>query len=753
MFQSVAMNGADSEFSSVCATRIQPFFKTQRGGAAAYRLVGQVRMITIAVAKICMQKGNNMKLPSSGLRRLTAFWGLVFALVTTNPADAQTETTTTTIALTSGANPSFYLDSLTFTATVEASGAPVTTGTVQFKVTRRGATHDCSDADYPPDTWSSVLALDVNGQAQWTTAELYPHDLQFLNLGKDITILACYSPPDSSFSASEAQVIQTVEPISVVFDRQVFGPSVETPLGDNRLGGAKLVLGEQVELRLSASRQNNGAPVTEGLLGMKWNHFTESSGTCEDDGVGNLAPVPTLPDANGRVSEMTSALGPKGKVFFGGCYIAPPNPNAANWPNAHKIYQGLGFGSTAYVRDQPVLSLVVPDSVQSGTTMPWSGTLLESVAGGGGGVDEALSVTLRAYQASDCTGSSSNFGTVNADPLAGGAYSGSKATSNLWSFTRYLQASSESTQETYLGATSPCVAVEFCPTCGNAPPTAEANGPYSDNQGVAISLSSAGSSDTDGTIASYAWSTDAGGACSFSDASAANPTITCTSAGDYNVYLTVTDDDGAESAQDSAPLTVIGSGPCDFSLDASSERVPVGTITIDKDDDDLTFRILTDEDWCMVEWHVDIEDESTSFPTNRKGNPQVGLFENNFSGDSILDCIDDSGVVVNGPFPGDGDVDIAVHAVVYQPLGCDQEVVGECDGEAGDDMCFADYNGQLYETPLEACAVNFDETGESAWIGQGSATAGTETDFTSNKRSWATYIDDVPDTLCPDLED
>lgn len=694
-----------------------------------------------------------MKFPTSGLRRRMAFWSvLVFALVTTNPADAQTATdTTTTIALTSGANPSFYLDSLTFTATVEASGTPVTTGTVQFKVAKRD-TSDCSNADYPLDTWSSELALDGNGQAQWTTAELYRHDLNFRNLGRDMQILACYSDPGSSFSASEAQVTQTVNEIQVQIDRQVFGPSVVHTLPDSALAGAKLVLGEEVELRVSASRQNNDAPVTEGLVGLVWRHFTQvttpgnSGGTCADDGVGTLAPAPTTPDANGQASEMTSALGPKGEVFFSTCYIEPPNPNAANWPNADSMYNGLGATNRAYVRDQPVLSLVVPESVQSGTSMPWSGTLLESVTGGGGGVDEALSVTLRAYQASDCTGSSSPFGSVNADPSAGGAYSGSYSVPSLWSFTRYLQASSESTQETYLGATSPCVAVEFCPTCGNAPPTAEANGPYLVNDDVAISLSSAGSSDSDGTIASYAWSTDAGGACSFSDATAASPTIICTSAGQYNVYLTVTDDDGAESPQDSATLTV--TGPCDFSLDASSERVPVGTITVDNNDDELIFRILTDEDWCMVEWHVDIEDESASFPTNRKGNPQVGLFENNFSGDSILDCIEDSGDVVNGPFAGGGDVDIAVHAVVYQPLGCDQEVVGECDGEAGDDMCYADYNGQLYETPLEACAVNFDETGESAWIGQGSATAGTETDFTSNKRSWATYIEDVPDTLC-----
>jgi len=101
---------------------------------------------------------------------------------------------------------------------------------------------------------------------------------------------------------------------------------------------------------------------------------------------------------------------------------------------------------------------------------------------------------------------------------------------------------------------------------GNAAPTAQANGPYSGNEGSAISLSSAGSNDSDGTIASYAWSysittADVGASCSFSNATAANPTITCNDDGSYTVKLKVTDDDGAESAEDTAALTVSNVAP------------------------------------------------------------------------------------------------------------------------------------------------------------------------------------------------
>ncbi len=75
---------------------------------------------------------------------------------------------------------------------------------------------------------------------------------------------------------------------------------------------------------------------------------------------------------------------------------------------------------------------------------------------------------------------------------------------------------------------------------GNQPPVANANGPYSGTAGTAISFSSAGSSDPDGSIASYAWSFGDGGTSTL-----ANPTHAYAAAGTYSVSLTVTDNVGA----------------------------------------------------------------------------------------------------------------------------------------------------------------------------------------------------------------
>lgn len=157
---------------------------------------------------------------------------------------------------------------------------------------------------------------------------------------------------------------------------------------------------------------------------------------------------------------------------------------------------------------------------------------------------------------------------------------------------------------------------------------------------------------------------------------------------------------------------------------------------------DLSFQIQTQDDWVMVEWHVDTEDENTSFPTTKKGNPKVGDFESNYDGDTILDYISNSGAPPNGSV-ADDDVDVAVHAVVYKPLDCENELeegVGECDSDeySTDDVCYADDDGNYYLTALEACGSNFELNGESAW------SDGTR--FVSGKRSWATYINDLDET-------
>lgn len=106
----------------------------------------------------------------------------------------------------------------------------------------------------------------------------------------------------------------------------------------------------------------------------------------------------------------------------------------------------------------------------------------------------------------------------------------------------------------------------------NQAPTADVNGPYSGQTGTAVVFSSTGSTDSDGTIVSYAW-TFGDGATS----SAANPSHTYSTANNFTVTLTVTDDDGATGmdsttaaviAPNQAP-TAVANGPYSGDTDAS----------------------------------------------------------------------------------------------------------------------------------------------------------------------------------------
>ena len=103
-------------------------------------------------------------------------------------------------------------------------------------------------------------------------------------------------------------------------------------------------------------------------------------------------------------------------------------------------------------------------------------------------------------------------------------------------------------------ATDQATVTVSAPSGGNTAPIAQANGPYTATAGVPISLSSAGSSDANGTIVSYGWTLGNG-----QTATGASPSVTYAAAGTYTVTLTVTDNGGL-TASDQATVTVTAGG-------------------------------------------------------------------------------------------------------------------------------------------------------------------------------------------------
>ena len=85
----------------------------------------------------------------------------------------------------------------------------------------------------------------------------------------------------------------------------------------------------------------------------------------------------------------------------------------------------------------------------------------------------------------------------------------------------------------------------------NAPPVADANGPYSGNVGESIIFDGSGSSDPDGVIVAYDWDFGDG-----NSGTGVSPSHSYANAGMYTVTLTVTDDSGAtDSAESSATIS------------------------------------------------------------------------------------------------------------------------------------------------------------------------------------------------------
>ncbi|KAA3612692.1 MAG: PKD domain-containing protein [Calditrichaeota bacterium] len=125
----------------------------------------------------------------------------------------------------------------------------------------------------------------------------------------------------------------------------------------------------------------------------------------------------------------------------------------------------------------------------------------------------------------------------------------------------------------------------------NQPPTAVAGAtPTSGTAPLTVNFSSAGSNDSDGSITGYSWNFGDGGS-----STAANPSHTYNSAGNYTAVLTVTDNDGATDTDQvtinvttsgNQPPTAVagatptsGTAPLTVNFSSAGSSDPDGTIT------------------------------------------------------------------------------------------------------------------------------------------------------------------------------
>lgn len=96
----------------------------------------------------------------------------------------------------------------------------------------------------------------------------------------------------------------------------------------------------------------------------------------------------------------------------------------------------------------------------------------------------------------------------------------------------------------------------------NAPPTAEAGGPYSSTVGDQVTLDGSASGDSDGAIVSYEWDIDDDGQY---DVTTTTAVFNAELIGTFTVRLRVTDDDGAQDT-DTAAVTVGDAKPLRHTL-------------------------------------------------------------------------------------------------------------------------------------------------------------------------------------------
>jgi hypothetical protein len=203
--------------------------------------------------------------------------------------------TTTTVA--SSQNPSVTNQSVTFTAAVKvtATNAPVTTGTVTFRV------GDCSSGAII----GSAQALNASGEATQSRSFAAATD-------DPSTIRACYSGA-SGFASSDGSLVQEVDKANVTV---VVSDPASTSVGDN------------VTFNVTVTPAHLGAATPTGAVNL---YEFSGSESCSSPPV-----VPLATDASAPYS-LTTSFSTAGTHVVTACYVGDGNFNANSGTDTHSV--------------------------------------------------------------------------------------------------------------------------------------------------------------------------------------------------------------------------------------------------------------------------------------------------------------------------------------------------------------------------------------------------------------------------------
>ena len=141
----------------------------------------------------------------------------------------------------------------------------------------------------------------------------------------------------------------------------------------------------------------------------------------------------------------------------------------------------------------------------------------------------------------------------------------------------------------------------------NTPPTSEANGPYSGQEGSAIAIDGTATDADAGDTLTYLWSyasgagVDAGATCSFGSATSIDTTVTCTDDGTYTLTLAVSDGVNTPATTDTAALTVTNANPS-VSITSPADASVFNTGATVNVSATFTDAGSNDTHTCLIDW-------------------------------------------------------------------------------------------------------------------------------------------------------